>query len=103
MTINTAIIIAQKYRQYLEQAHIPVEAMYLFGSYASKTNRKDSDIDICVISSIFGQDRQSDRLKLMKLKDNVDDRIEPHPFSADDFNPKINPLVKEIQTKGLKV
>jgi hypothetical protein len=47
-------------------------------------------------------DRLQTQLELMKLRRNIDLRIEPHPFSENDFvNP--DPLVTEILTFGLEL
>ena len=56
---------------------------------------EQSDIDVAVISKDFTGDLVDDTLKLMRVRRKVDNRIEPHPIIANDFNDS-NPFVKEI-------
>jgi len=48
--------IANKYILEVVKSGISVNAAYLFGSYAKGNSNKDSDIDICIVSSKFGKD-----------------------------------------------
>jgi predicted nucleotidyltransferase len=70
----------------------------LFGSYAKGNFNEDSDIDIAVILKDYNNliDTQLD---LMRLRRNVDSRIEPHPFRERDFE-ITNPIVYEILKYG---
>lgn len=79
-----------------------VEAAYLYGSYVKGTATTWSDIDVAVISPDFTDDRFQERLLLMRLAAQVDDRIEPHPFRPADFDPTA-PLVSEIRRTGVRV
>ena len=42
------------------------------------------------------------QIELMKLRRIIDLRIEPHPFTANDFNSS-NPVVNEIMKYGIEV
>ena len=99
--IEAVIDIAKKYILNLKKAGIPIQAAYLFGSAAKGKMDKNSDIDICVISPIFGKDRLDERVKLMNLQDNISDLIEPHPYSISDFNNKFDALSNEIKKYGI--
>ena len=79
-----------------------VEAAYLYGSHARGTATRWSDIDVAVISPDFSDDLFQERLLLMRLAAQVDDRIEPHPFRPADFDPTA-PLVNEIRRTGVCV
>lgn len=72
---------------------------YLFGSYAHGHPNKDSDIDIAVVL-----DNQNDfyvnQMLLMRLRRNIDLRIEPHPIYEKDFTSD-NPFAYEIQRTGI--
>ena len=81
---------------------LKVKCMYFYGSYASGTPRKDSDIDIAVVSESFTGDMVDDTMVLMRIRRKVDTRIEPHPFLPEDFN-KENPLADEILKNGIKI
>jgi len=103
MNIKTAIQIVKRYKTEIEKEGISVEDMYIFGSVARKTAHKGSDIDVCVVSTRFGEDMHSEQVKLMNLTRNIDDSIEPHPFSSEDMKETYNPLVHEILKYGIKV
>lgn len=79
-----------------------VEAAYLYGSQAQGMATEWSDIDVAVISPDFTGDLFQERLLLIRLAAQVDDRIEPHPFGPADFDPTA-PLVSEIRRTGVRV
>jgi len=73
----------------------------LFGSFAKGTNHEDSDIDIAlVINNVV--DIIDAQIDMMKLRRNIDLRIEPHPFMVMDFN-QSNPVVSEILKYGIVI
>lgn len=94
-------IIANKYIDVLKNK-MNIKEVYLFGSYAVGKQNNDSDIDIAVISDDFSGNVISDMHSLMKLRRNVDLRIEPHPFLSADFN-NSNPFANEIMNSGIKI
>ena len=55
---------------------------------------------MAVISPDFSDDLFEERLRLMRIAAFIDDRIEPHPFKAEDFESS-NPLVSEIKKYGI--
>ena len=75
--------------------------VFLFGSYARGTNHEDSDIDIAVILKEF-ENPTDIQLELMRLRREIDSRIEPHPFREKDFN-ITNPAVHEILKHGQRI
>jgi predicted nucleotidyltransferase len=86
----------------LKESGIVLESAYLFGSYASNHAGQWSDIDVAVVSPDFSDDRYDERLRLMKLSTEIDNRIEPVPFRSDDFN-DTDPLVDEIKKRGISL
>jgi uncharacterized protein len=78
-----------------------VRQAILFGSFANGTNHEDSDIDIAVVVNNV-TDIIDTQIDLMKLRRKIDLRIEPHPFTTDDFN-KSNPVVNEILKYGIVI
>ena len=84
------------------QKHYHVDSAYLFGSYARDAQDQWSDIDLAVVSADFSEDLFEERLVLMRLACEIDERIEPKPFRPDTFVP-IDPLVYEIQKHGIKL
>src|SRR3990167_2936616 len=87
----------------IKHAGVTIDAAYIFGSHAKGNANKYSDIDLCIISSQFGYDRQSDRVKLMRMTDVVDLSVEPHPLSNTEFANQWDPFVKEIKTTGIRI
>ncbi|MFH1098027.1 MAG: nucleotidyltransferase domain-containing protein [Candidatus Desantisbacteria bacterium] len=94
--------IVSKYIELLRKNRIGFHDIYLFGSYVKGSYNSDSDIDLAIVLNKNKIDRFDERLKLMKLRWNVDLRIEPHPFSIKDFD-KTDPFVKEIIATGEKI
>ena len=90
--------------KYIEEVkkHYKVDAIILFGSYAKGTNTEDSDIDIAVVSSDI-KNIFDDRLNLMRLRRNIDLRIEPHPIHTDEFKPNETPFIDEVLQTGIEI
>lgn len=87
------------YRKKLETMHIPITAIYLYGSYAKGKMRKESDVDVCVISPVF-KDRIESTMTLMKIRNDDELIISPIAFSPESFIDE-NPLVWEIKQTGI--
>lgn len=83
----------------LKESGIKPEKVYIFGSYSKGIENKWSDIDVAIISSSLTDDRFNERLKLMKIASNIDNRIEPVPFNLNTFIEE-DPLVWEILNTG---
>ncbi|HIJ54930.1 MAG TPA: nucleotidyltransferase domain-containing protein [Deltaproteobacteria bacterium] len=81
---------------------LKVHAAYIYGSHSRGNPTIWSDIDVAVISPDFSEDLFEERLKLMKMAANIDDRIEPHPFRVEDSESS-NPLASEIQKHGILI
>ncbi|PIU15912.1 hypothetical protein COT20_01005 [bacterium (Candidatus Gribaldobacteria) CG08_land_8_20_14_0_20_39_15] len=85
------------------QDKLPVSRVILFGSLVKGQQRKDSDIDICVISAKF-----KDGLKATQFlwkKRTIQEAmagLEPVGFSQQDFA-KGGSLIEEIQKTGIVV
>lgn len=92
----------QAYKKALERSLL-VEKVILFGSQVKGTAKSWSDIDVAVVSKGFGRDRVDESVLLSRYTDNIDLRIEPHPFHPDELNDKWNSLAREIQTHGVVI
>lgn len=95
--------IARRYKDKLIEIGIPIDKVVVFGSMVKETQNKWSDLDICVVSPIFDVDRIAERVLLMKIGGMVDNTIEPHPMTLEDFNCRFNPLANEIRKYGVEV
>jgi predicted nucleotidyltransferase len=101
MDKQTASRIAKKYIRFVKNMNPDVTDAYIFGSCAKGTIREDSDIDLAIIFRNLS-DSFDMQATLMKLRQQFDTRIEPHPFRESDFNIS-NPLVNEILKTGIKI
>lgn len=84
---------------------MPIDRVFLFGSYAKGMAHDDSDIDICFFSSDFENKPSIDILFQLcrltrKYNPNVD--IEPHAFPTSQMQSD-NPFVKEILRTGREI
>ena len=95
--------IVNKYVTEVIKSGIPVNSVYLFGSYAKGDSNVYSDIDVCVISSKFGKDYIEESLKLRSLTNNIDSRIEAVPMNPKDFADKYSTLASEIKKYGIPI
>jgi predicted nucleotidyltransferase len=97
MDKRDALEIAQEYAIEVKSKYDYVK-IFLFGSYAKGNFNKDSDIDIAIVLKDFSN-LVDIQLDLMRLRRNIDSRIEPHPFREKDFNIS-DPIVNEIIKYG---
>jgi len=94
-------------RQYIADVKkaMPIDKVYLYGSYAKGTEGENSDIDICFFSQAFETWRTLDiltELFYLKIKYDKDVLIEPNAFPASELN-NDNPFVKEILRTGREI
>ena len=94
--------IIHQYLRILRENDLNYAKVYLYGSYAQENYKKDSDIDLAIVSNDFSGDVIDDQLLLMKLRRKVDLRIEPHPFLIDEFSTD-DPFVKTIIETGEEI
>jgi predicted nucleotidyltransferase len=99
-TMNRAI------RSYVSDVKnaMPIDRVFLFGSYAKGTAGDDSDIDLCFFSSEFENKPSIDVLRqLCRLTISYRDvDIEPHGFPTSELQ-NDNPFVKEILRTGREI
>ncbi len=95
--------LARIYYKKLLASNIPVTKLIIFGSYAKGTAKPYSDLDLCVVSPIFGKDRHNERLQLNKISLQIDSLIEPHPYSPETLIEKYDSLAEQIRLTGKTV
>lgn len=93
-----AIEIAREYKSMVAE-HLPLKALYLFGSYSKGGYTEDSDIDIAVIVSHRCDNYFEDTPLLWKLGRKVNYLIEP-VLLTEDIN---NPLYADILKTGIPI
>ena len=101
MSKSQAIKIVNKYAKKLDEYNFPVAFIYLFGSWAKGRAKKDSDIDVAVISK--KPVKIEDSFVLRRIRRMIDTRIEPHSLSLKDFTEERNPIAAEIKNTGTKL
>jgi len=95
--------IVREYAKKLEEKKYSFSAVYLFGSFGKGKPRKWSDIDVAVVSKELDKNWDKARFRLWELREEVDDRIEPHGFSPSDFQNDWDPMVHEIKKTGVRI
>ncbi len=99
MDKTQAILKIRQYR-FLLNKYFDVDKVYLFGSYATDTNREDSDIDVAIVVNSIDGDYFSTTPLLWKLRRQIDDRIEPIIIEKDNDN---SGFLEEIQKSGIEI
>jgi predicted nucleotidyltransferase len=94
-------------RQYISDVKkaMPIDKIYLYGSYAKGLQHNYSDIDICFFSKAFESRRSLDiltELFYIKIKYDRDVLIEPNAFPVSELY-NDNPFVKEILNTGREI
>ena len=99
-TVNNTVI------SYVEDVKntMPIDRVFLFGSYAKGTQTEQSDIDICFFShsfeSMFSIDIMTQLFRLARKYKGVD--IEPCGYPSSELE-NDNPFVKEILQTGIEL
>lgn len=93
-----AIEIAQKYKAMVAK-HLPLKALYLYGSYSKGNYTEDSDIDIAVVVDRVSENYFEDTPMLWKLKRKISNLIEPILLTEDTDNP----LYADILKTGIRI
>jgi predicted nucleotidyltransferase len=83
---------------------IPIDRVFLYGSYAKGTATDQSDLDVCFFSQSFENlssiEIMSQLFRFTRKYKGVD--IEPRGFSTSELS-NDNPFVKEILRTGLEI
>ena len=87
------------------RAALPIDKVYLYGSYANGTAQWDSDVDLCFFSYNFASHdimRVIGRLYELKRRYNKYICLEPNAFPMSEID-NDNPFVKEILRTGAEI
>ena len=97
-TVNGVI---QQYISDVKKA-MPIDKVYLYGSYAKGTQQEGSDVDLCFFSQAFETRQPLDVLTdlfYLKIKYDKNIVIEPNAFPTSELY-NDNPFVREILRTG---
>ena len=87
------------------KATLPIDKVYLYGSYANGTAQWDSDVDLCFFSASFADENIMyviGRLFELKRQYNRYLCLEPNAFPLSELD-NDNPFVKEILRTGVEI
>lgn len=93
MDKEQAIILARRYKD-LVAHHLPLKALYLYGSFSKGGYTADSDIDIAVVVDSLNDNYFEDTPLLWKLKRRISNLIEPVLLKEDNNNPLYSDIIK---------
>lgn len=96
--------IVRKFILALQKEGFPSFRAIIFGSYARNEARRDSDIDVCLVSNSFKHNREKYRREATIIAYGIDPRIqvvavEPQLIKAG----HLSPLYSQIRKEGLLV
>ena len=92
---------ATQFAKKVKSSGIKIEKAYLYGSQAKGTAKDQSDIDICIVSPVFGKDFIKEYVKLAGFSKDIDWRIEAIPFNPERLNDRYDTLAAEIRKYGI--
>ena len=102
-TQPSALELARHFAAELLQLDLRLQKVIVFGSYARKEQREESDIDIALVSKDFTGAAPIDvRPMAHLLARSPFFYIEPHTFSPEQFA-DWNPFVQEIKRTGIVI
>lgn len=92
----------KKFIALLKSEGIPVDKAFLYGSFASGTANKDSDIDLLIVTKKSNSDIQAG--KIWSLTRFINSRIEPYIIDADRFYSDDNsPMIETVKKTGVEI
>ena len=100
MVKNEVLNIVDEYAIAVSSKYNPLK-VFLFGSCAKGNDNEHSDIDIAVVFQDY-TDYFEMQMNLMRIRRDIDLRIEPHPFKLEDFNHD-DPFAHEVLQHGIEI
>ncbi len=104
MVEKSIIKIIERFLSALRENDIHIDKAILYGSYAQGRQRKDSDIDVAIVSKDFGKDTVEEGMMLFIIAGDIDTRIEPVAISLESYEKDTwLPLIYEIRENGIEI
>jgi predicted nucleotidyltransferase len=97
--------VKEEARRYANEvrSQLPVDKVYLFGSYAKGTADELSDVDVCFFLRDYGGKERVDMgISLLRIDRNYKAYFEPIFFETSDIEQN-NPFVNEIFRTGVEI
>lgn len=95
--------LAKRYAQALRERGVPVLGMFVYGSVASGKTHEESDIDIAVLCTPFGNSRHEENTTLRRARWDIDLRIEPMSLHPEDLENKYHTIAQEVKRSGISI
>ena len=98
-------LITEEAKRYANEVrgYLPVDKVFLFGSYAKGTADELSDVDVCFFLRDYGgKERVDVGIILLKMAGNYNAYFEPLVFETSEIELN-NPFVNEILHTGLEL
>jgi predicted nucleotidyltransferase len=92
----------REYLKILKKEGLPIQKVYLFGSWAKSKAKKWSDLDLCIISPRFKNSNEALDYLWKRRIVNKNVHIEPFGWFPKDFVDE-DPLVWEIKKTGKEI
>jgi predicted nucleotidyltransferase len=98
------IKVIKKYLDVLAKNGVAIEQAFLYGSYARNEARKNSDIDVMLVSSYFDTNDVYRISKPWRFAAETDYRIEPVSVSTKRFmSDDSSPLIAIVKKEGIEI
>lgn len=97
--------VVRRLKETVGKIPVPIDAVYLYGSYAHGSPNPSSDVDVAVVSPAFGRDVVAEAVMLMEAFEDTGLIVEPWPYSREEFT-AAGPgsfLYEEVIKKGIPV
>ncbi|MDR2166383.1 MAG: nucleotidyltransferase domain-containing protein [Clostridiales bacterium] len=103
ITKEAAIEIVKQYARRVYEEIDKDAKVYLFGSIVRGEAHLCSDIDVAVVSKEFGRHSINERVELMRIGDDINLNIEPHPISLKRWNKDDSLVGSRVKFEGVLV
>ena len=90
----------EQYARVLRERNIPVQKMFLYGSWAKGKQNQWSDIDVAVVSKQFGKDRIDEMVTLRMAAMSINPAISPFPMRLEDMDDRFGIVANAVRKDG---
>jgi len=96
--------VIKQFKSALAEEDFPPVRVMIYGSYARNEARRDSDIDLCLISKAFKPDEKEQyRKRAVFIAFRVDPRIQVVLAHPDDLKNTLSPLFSQIRKEAVEI
>lgn len=104
MANEEVLKILKQYASRVISSGIPLNKVFLYGSFSKGNPGKDSDIDVMLVSPAFDDNFEENAVKAWTISWEIDSRIEPYAVGLKKFeNDDISPLLQMIKAEGVEI